>query len=147
MTGIIAWSAFLTKNLMETKKYHNILLGGLEQGDVAKTISNFIDEVRNLNLRTDEMQIQINNIDILAKSSLHKVGSVRFDAFSDIGGELSYSLALLNNDGDGVVITSINGRSESRTYSKTVRSGKSDYTLSEEEKKAITAAMVGKNRK
>ena len=72
--------------------------------------------------------------------TLRHVAVVRYDAFGDLGGRLSFSTALLDDAGDGVVLTSINGRSETRTYAKGVRGGASDQTLSPEETEAITHA-------
>jgi Protein of unknown function (DUF4446) len=71
------------------------------------------------------------------------VGVVRFDAFEDMGGRLSFSAALLDDRGDGVVITSINGRQDTRCYAKQVRAGISIHNLSEEEEQAIREALSG----
>jgi len=71
------------------------------------------------------------------------VGVVRFDAFEDMGGRLSFSAALLDDRGDGVVITSINGRQDTRCYAKQIRGGTSIHNLSEEEEQAIREAQSG----
>ena len=55
--------------------------------------------------------------------ALRHVAVVRYDAFGDMGGRLSFSVALLDDAGDGLVLTSINGRTETRTYSKGVKGG------------------------
>lgn len=68
------------------------------------------------------------------------VGLVRYDAFAEMGGRLSFSCALLDEHGDGVVITSINGRQDTRVYAKPVRGGRSSHNLSEEEEHAIRQA-------
>lgn len=68
---------------------------------------------------------------------------VRYDALSEMSGQLSFSLALLNALGDGVVISSINGRSETRTYAKVIRSGRAAQELSPEEEKAVRGARLG----
>jgi hypothetical protein len=68
---------------------------------------------------------------------------VRYDAFPDMGGRLSFSVALLDDAGDGLVLTSINGRSETRTYAKGVKGAKSDHQLSPEETQAISYASKG----
>ena len=65
---------------------------------------------------------------------------VRYDAFTDTGGQLSWSLALLDDSGSGVVLTSIQGRNESRTYAKNVAGWTSETQLSPEEEDAITNA-------
>ena len=77
----------------------------------------------------------------LAEASIRNVGVVRFDAFEDMGGRLSFSAALLDGQGDGVVITSINGRQESRSYAKPVARGESVHNLSDEEQQAIREAL------
>jgi hypothetical protein len=66
---------------------------------------------------------------------------VRYDAFGDMGGRLSFTAALLDDSGDGLVITSINGRTESRAYAKGVKDGRSDQSLSPEETQAIALAL------
>lgn len=73
--------------------------------------------------------------------SPRNVGLVRYDAFEDMGGRMSFSAAFLDDGGNGIVLTSINARTEARTYAKTVRGGQSDHNLSPEEKEAITRAL------
>ena len=77
-------------------------------------------------------------------ASLRHVAVVRYDAFGDMGGRLSFSAALLDDSGDGVVISSIHARGESRTYAKGLVNGKSDTTLTPEEQQALAAARSGK---
>jgi uncharacterized protein DUF4446 len=79
----------------------------------------------------------------LMRGAVQRVGLVRYDAFEDVGGRLSFSCALLNDEGDGVVITSINGRQDTRVYAKPVYHAQSEHNLSEEESTAIREAMVG----
>jgi hypothetical protein len=74
--------------------------------------------------------------------ALRHVAVVRYDAFGDMGGHLSFSAALLDDQGDGLVISSINGRSETRTYAKALVGLKSEHTLSPEEQDAIEAART-----
>ncbi len=72
--------------------------------------------------------------------ALRHLSVVRYDAFGDMGGRLSFSAALLDDAGDGLVLTSINGRSETRTYAKGVKGGASEHQLSPEEEQAISFA-------
>lgn len=74
------------------------------------------------------------------KSSLRKIGLVRYNAFEDMGGDLSFSLALMDEWGNGFIFSCLNGRSESRIYAKPLREGKSPYPLSKEEKEALAQA-------
>ncbi|HWC35598.1 MAG TPA: DUF4446 family protein [Mycobacteriales bacterium] len=78
--------------------------------------------------------------------ALRHVAVVRYDAFGDMGGRLSFTAALLDDSGDGLVITSINGRTESRAYAKGVKEGRSDTSLSPEETQAIALALGRKAR-
>ena len=72
--------------------------------------------------------------------ALRHVGMVRYDAFGDMGGRLSFSAALFDDNGNGIVLSSINGRSETRTYAKPLVELRSDHTLSPEEQDAIKEA-------
>jgi hypothetical protein len=75
-----------------------------------------------------------------AGDALRHLAVVRYDAFGDMGGHLSWSLALLDDAGHGVVLTSIHGRSDSRTYAKSVSSWSCEQQLSPEEQEAIEGA-------
>ena len=82
-------------------------------------------------------------IEGILKRDLHRVGFVRYNSFSDVGSDLSFTLALLNDDGDGVVITSIDSREETRTYGKAVRNYVPQQGASKEEQSAISMARGG----
>jgi Protein of unknown function (DUF4446) len=75
-------------------------------------------------------------------SAVQKIGLVRYDAFDDMGGHLSFSAALLDGGGSGLVITSINGRQDTRCYSKVIQNGTSAHNLTTEEAEAIRRAML-----
>ncbi|HEU4336017.1 MAG TPA: DUF4446 family protein [Nocardioides sp.] len=72
--------------------------------------------------------------------ALRHLSVVRYDAFGDVGGHLSWSLAVLDDAGHGVVLTSIHGRSEARTYAKSISSWSCEQQLSPEEEEAIEHA-------
>ena len=75
-----------------------------------------------------------------AEQALRHLAVVRYDAFDDMGGQLSWSLALLDDAGSGVVLTSIHGRSDGRTYAKNVTAWTCEQQLSPEETEAIAHA-------
>jgi hypothetical protein len=77
----------------------------------------------------------------LLDGAVRRVGLVRYDAFEDVGGRLSFSCALLDARGNGVVVTSINGRQDTRVYAKPIVEGRSHYNLSIEEEEAIRQAL------
>lgn len=75
--------------------------------------------------------------------AIRHVAVVRYDAFGDMGGRLSFSAAMLDDSGDGLVLSSINGRSETRTYAKGVKGGTSEAPLSPEEEQVVGWALRG----
>jgi hypothetical protein len=75
-----------------------------------------------------------------ARDALKHLAVVRYDAFGDMGGHLSWSVALLDDAGHGVVVTSIHGRSEARTYAKSIRDWSCEQQLSPEEEEALANA-------
>jgi hypothetical protein len=77
-----------------------------------------------------------------AAGALRHVGLVRYDAFNDVGGRQSWSLALLDDDGNGVVLTAIHGRSEARSYAKSVAGWSSEQPMSPEEQDAVASARA-----
>ena len=104
-------------------------------GQAAK-ISRLEAAVRSL-ASTDRRQEQ------LIQGAVRHMGLVRYDAFEDVGGRLSFSCALLDDHATGVVMTSINGRHDTRVYAKPVLGGQSSYNLSIEEEEAIRQALAG----
>jgi uncharacterized protein DUF4446 len=82
-------------------------------------------------------------LDQSMRGAVQRVGLVRYDAFEDVGGRLSFSCAMLNEEGDGVLVTSINGRQDTRVYAKPVHRGDSATNLSAEEEAAVREAMLG----
>lgn len=75
-----------------------------------------------------------------SRLALRHLSVVRYDAFGDMGGHLSWSLALLDDGGDGVVLTSIHGRSEARSYAKSIAAWRCEQPLSPEEQQAVDHA-------
>ena len=108
-------------------------LRGILEGH-ARSIQRLEAAARMLNT-TDKGQQQ------LIEGAVRHVGLIRYDAFEDVGGRLSFSCALLDDHGDGVVVTSINGRQDTRVYAKPITAGKSGYNLSIEEDEAIRQAL------
>lgn len=101
--------------------------------DLEAVYQQTLEEVERLRNELREMQ---NRIDVLQGQVRKKISTARvkrYNAFADMGSDLSFSVALLDDDKNGVVLSSIYGRDESRTYAKPIHSGTSDYVLTEEE--------------
>jgi len=79
------------------------------------------------------------------KFNIQKVGIIRFNPFKEIGGNQSFSAALLDGNDSGIVITSLYSREGNRVYGKPIKVGTSDYLLSNEEKEAIEKAKQDQN--
>jgi Protein of unknown function (DUF4446) len=91
----------------------------------------------------DLVQGTVGSYGTVDPKALRDVAIVRYDALNEMSGQLSFSLALLNAVGDGVVLSSINGRAETRTYAKPVIAGRGEQELSPEEAQAVHSARGG----
>lgn len=89
---------------------------------------------------------RVDDLEVVASLSVQHVGLVRFDAFEDMGGHLSFAAAMLDGEGDGFVLSSINGRQETRIYAKPIERGASRHHLSDEEQEAIRRALAPRFR-
>lgn len=87
---------------------------------------------------------RLSELEALARTDISRVGFVRYDAFDERGAELSYALALLNREGDGVVLSSIYSRADARTFGKAVHGFKPAANASDEELRAIELARATK---
>ncbi|HLN76423.1 MAG TPA: DUF4446 family protein [Nocardioidaceae bacterium] len=88
------------------------------------------------------LRAEVQALRVEASQALRHLAVVRYDAFGDMGGHLSWSMALLDDGGDGVVLTSIHGRSEARTYAKNVMGWSCEQPLSPEEEEAVKFAKT-----
>jgi len=113
-----------------------------------KDLRQVISQFKNLKKDFKEMSIELNNLKKESKFSVQKVGVVRFNPFKNLGGNQSFSVALLDGNNDGIIITSFYNRNGNRIFGKPIRKGHSIYILSEEEKSAIEKAKKTRiNRK
>lgn len=139
---VILWLSVLTAFVVRILKIRGGVARAVKQGNLAEAISDSLKDIKKLEAQVNSLGgRQLGTAEDL-KGVIQRVGVVRYDAFGDIGGGLSYSVALLNQYGDGVVVTSLNGRRESRSYAKPVEKGKSRYDLSKEEREAIAKALA-----
>jgi len=101
------------------------------------------EEVRGLRTEVDDLTALLARTRTELADALRLVSVVRYDAFGDMGGRLSFSAAMLDDGGDGLVLTAIHGRSETRSYIKGVKGGSSEASLSPEEQQAVSYALKG----
>jgi hypothetical protein len=129
--------------LNKLAKQYKTLMRGVEGKNLEELMWNNAKTLEQVLFKLDIQEDRLSTVETMAKNSVQKVGIVRFNAFRDMGGDLSYAIALLNSQGNGVVISSIYGRDDARTYAKPVKGGKSSYQLSQEEEEAIAKAARG----
>jgi len=98
-------------------------------------------DLREIARRVERTEHLLADLQRAGESSIRHVGIVRYDAFRDMGGHMSFSLALLDGRRNGVVVSVLNGRDGSRGYAKAVRGGRSSSPLSEEEQEALAQAL------
>jgi hypothetical protein len=144
MVLLFVWVGLISYNLGLIRRNQRILTRGMTDNTLQEILAQHFVRVDGLE---DRIAHNERNIDILHNNELEaiqRVGMIRYDAFSDMGGELSFALALLNDHGDGIVISTITGRADNRTYAKQVRGGRPAIQPSAEETAAIKQAMNGR---
>jgi hypothetical protein len=123
-----------------------VLRGEHGDRDILTALGGWARRLDGIDRRVDAMASDHRRLEQADRVALQRFHLVRYDAFEDMGGRLSFSAALLDENGDGIVISSINGRTETRTYAKPIRNLTSDHNLSQEEGEAIAGAMANEGR-
>lgn len=131
------WAAV---QLAKARRQLRVLRGSSDEADLltaGAALADRLDEVAGrvsrLSLRVDEVQTDV-------AASLRHLAVVRFNALSDMGGQFSFAAAILDDAGNGIILTSIQGQNHGRLYGKSIRAGQSDTPLSPEELEAIKNA-------
>jgi len=112
-----------------------------------KDLKEILSQFKNLEENFEKLSKELKSFKKESGWFLQKVGMVRFNPFSEVGSDQSFSLALLDGHDDGIVITSLYTREENRVYGKPIKGGISEYSLSGEEKEAISRARGSENPK
>ncbi len=136
----------LMAKLSKTKKNYNNFMKKLGNGEnIQEDLETFMHKVDRVEKQNLEIVEYCKNLDKDLEGCIQKIGIVRYNAFKDTGSDLSFALALLDENNNGVVLNGIYSREMSNIYAKPVENGKSSYTVSEEEKMAIEKAVNSKN--
>jgi len=109
-----------------------------------ENLKGVLEQLKKLDKSFDDLSQDLKNLKEENKRNLRKVGLVRFNPFKELGGDQSFSVAVLDEEDNGFVITSHYGREANRVYAKPVNNGKSSNSLSNEEKEAINKAIENK---
>ena len=127
--------------LSSLRKRYREALAGTDGRNLERMLVDYIDETKKVSDDNRRIEEEQQRMDALLQRAVTRMGIVRFSAFDGMGSDLSYAVALLDSHDNGVVLSSIFGRDESRCYAKPVEGGHSSYTLTQEEKEALKDAM------
>jgi hypothetical protein len=126
--------------IKKLKSKYNKFMNGLSGASMEDVLENCIVKVNGVVEKSKEIEYQLNAVERNMYYCIQKVGLIRYNAFDNVGSDLSFSIAMLNNNEDGLVISSLYSRDSSSTYAKPITGGKSKYALSAEELQAIDSA-------
>ncbi|MHA0857563.1 DUF4446 family protein [Paenibacillus sp. CMAA1364] len=146
--GIIIFIVFVLLILMFTQLFKlNKLRRRYEQMMSGNGVDNLESLLINLKIQLDRLEDDHDQQKSMLEDTVHKiqcvkgnVGLIRYNAFEERGNDLSFSIAMIDDHSDGVVLTSIYNRDNSYIYAKPIKQGDSTHSLSTEEKRAITLA-------
>ncbi len=138
---VLATAALLA--LRRIRRDLSLLAADGDAPSFIEAVARKTEQVQGLRTEVDDLSALLSRTRTELADAIRHVSVVRYDAFGDMGGRLSFSAAMLDDGGDGLVLTAIHGRSETRSYIKGVKSGTSEATLSPEELQAVTFALRG----
>ena len=132
-------------NLKKLRTSYSKFMNKLGNGNnLEEMLQNYIKKVETVEARNEEIISYCKIIDDNIKRCSQKIGIVRYNAFKDVGSDLSFALAILDDYNNGVVLNGIYARDSSNIYAKPIENGTSKYILSEEEKEAVNRAINNK---
>jgi hypothetical protein len=123
-----------------SRQLRRLLTGGSGE-DLESLLHYAVEEGRRVGQRCDAIEVRLAQLIDTTQGCMQHVGMVRFDAFHDVSGQQSFSLAMLDGDLNGAIITALFGRQESRCFGKPVMAGKTNQPLSGEEERALKTAL------
>ena len=138
---LIAFLVTVAKVSKLNKKYKEFMQKLGNGKNIEEDLENYMYRVDRVEKQNGEINGIIKGMNKNLEKCVQKIGIVRYNAFKDVGSDLSFTLAMLDENNDGVVLNGIYSREMSNIYAKPVEKGKSTYTLSEEEQEAIKKAV------
>lgn len=123
------------------KKKYEKFMSGKDAKSLEKDIIGLYEDNKFLKITVDKNKKDIRTLYKKFETSYQKCGIVKYDAFQQMGGQLSFSLALLNENNDGFVLNSVHSTDGCYSYTKEIKNGECAISLGEEEKQALDKAM------
>jgi len=132
----------LFAKIRRERKRYDIFMGTGRRPDhnLEQQFKEYYEEVKEIHAEHDKLLDMVTDMDATMKQNIQKVGFLRYNPFSEMGGNLCFALALLDGEDNGIVLNGIHGRTGSFLYAKPIQLGVSIYVLSDEEKEAISLA-------
>lgn len=137
---LIGWNVLLTFYIFRMVRHYNRLTEGATGSGLKEILESLLSQKDVLGKHYQELNDQISEERISGEKHLQRVGVVRFNPFADTGGNQSFSLAIVDERKNGIVMTSLYGRNGNRWYVKRVSAGKGETELSKEERMAVVEA-------
>lgn len=138
------WGLILSYFVFKIFHFFSNLSRGLEKRKLIDIITKVLDIEKDNKKRIGEVGAIFRDFEFKSNSHIQKIGLVRFNPFTEMGGDQSFSLSLLDFNDSGVIITGLHMRDRTRMYVKRIENGKSEMELSKEEEKSLKLAQ--KNR-
>jgi hypothetical protein len=138
---LLIWLISVNLKLNRNVKHYHSLMRGMRDKNLEEILNEHINSVKLAIDRVNEVELLNKRHENILRKCFQKMAVVRFNAFDNTGSDLSFAIALLDKNGDGVVLSSIYGRDESRSYAKPITNGQSKYHLSTEEIDAVNKAL------
>lgn len=138
---LLIWCIVTTSMLCKLKKRYERFSRGRDAKSLEKEIGAMFEENRVIREQTDKNKKDIRVIYKTLEKAIQKTGLVKYDAYGQMGGKMSFTLALLDENNDGLVMNSIHGTDGCYVYTKEIKGGKCSITLGAEEEEALNQAM------
>ncbi len=143
----LAWNLTLHWQVYQTGKKIKLMFKGTKVADLEGVIFEQIKRLRQTEKNLKELTSFCQQLEKMVQSSIQKVGVIRFNPFSDTGGDQSFCIACLDAQNNGFTLTSLFTREGTRIYTKPISNLESKYPLTEEERRAIGEAIGDKPSK
>lgn len=131
--------------LKHKKEYINFMKKLGNGINIDEMLKRYLEDVSEIKRDNSEIKAYYTKLDSDIASCIQKIGLVRYNAFKDVGSDLSFAIALLDRNDNGVILNGLYGSDSSNIYAKPIKCGISSYQLSEEEKYALEIAEQNKN--
>ncbi|MBI4321637.1 MAG: DUF4446 family protein [Chloroflexi bacterium] len=138
--GLVVWLLALHARVNGMSRHYRLLVRNVDGGNLEQILEKHLSHLLETSVRVDDLTAYCQEMDQMVRRAIQRVGVVRFNPFGDTGGDQSFSIALLDNAGNGVVISSLFSRTGNRIYAKSIQSGQSRHPLTAEEEQAIQQA-------